>query len=596
MWQRAVVQYCSSSTRFSTARLRRGSVLFVFDKAVVVVVVRRQGSLRVEARSAVLERETHLVQLRLDLVDGLGAEVADVEQVLLGAGDELTHGVDALTLEAVVRADRELQVLDRQREVGGELLVDRRRADVDTLGLDVELAGQPEELDEGLAGRGDGVAGTDRRLGLDVDHQPVEVRALLDTSGLDLVGDLEDRRVDRVDRHPADLVVAALVLHRGDVATAALDDQLHLELALLVERGDLDVGVVHLDAGGRRDVRGGDLTRALLAQVHGDRLVVLGGDDEILEVQDHLGDVLLDPVDRGELVEHAIDPDAGDRGTGDRGQQGTTKRVAERVAEAGLERLDDEPRAELVDGLFRQGRALSDKHWLVPFRAHPLFDGLEHCCRKGYPIRGHAGRQRNHGWGFTGAGPPSRLLLRVVLDDELFLDRDVDLLTDRELVDQDSHAVRQGLHPARHDPLAVGLASHDERSRLEGLLLDVDHVVLADLVRRDVDLLAVDLEVAVHDELAGGAARLGEPGAVHHVVEPALEELQQVVTGLAGSPAGLGVVVVKLLLEHAVGESSLLLLTQLEQVLALLDPAAAVLAGRVGATLVSLVAADEVDT
>src|SRR3954449_2328000 len=144
MWQRAVVQYCSSSTRFSTARLRRGSVLLVFDKAVVVVVVRRQGSLRVEARGAVIERATHLVQLRLDLVDGLGAEVADVEQVLLRAGDQVPHGVDALALEAVVRTDGELQVLDRQRQVGGELLVDRRRADVDALRLDVELTRQAE--------------------------------------------------------------------------------------------------------------------------------------------------------------------------------------------------------------------------------------------------------------------------------------------------------------------------------------------------------------------------------------------------------------------------------------------------------------------
>src|SRR4051795_4868813 len=139
MWQRAVVQYCSSSTRFSTARLRRCSVLFVFDKAVVVVVVRRQGSLRVEARSAVLEREAHLVELGLDLVDRLRTEVADVEQVLLRARDELTHGVDALTLEAVVGPDGQVQVLDREGEVLGQLLVDRRGPDVDALGLDVEL-------------------------------------------------------------------------------------------------------------------------------------------------------------------------------------------------------------------------------------------------------------------------------------------------------------------------------------------------------------------------------------------------------------------------------------------------------------------------
>jgi hypothetical protein len=33
----------------------------------------------------------------------------------------------------------------------------------------------------------------------------------------------------------------------------------------------------------------------LLAQVHDDRLVVLGGDDQALDVEDDLGDVFLDP-------------------------------------------------------------------------------------------------------------------------------------------------------------------------------------------------------------------------------------------------------------------------------------------------------------
>src|SRR3954447_21057721 len=199
-------------------------------------------------------------------------------------------------------------------------------------------------------------------------------------------------------------------------------------------------------------------------------------------------------------------------------------------------------------------------------------------------------------FGVCGGVAPVRLLLRVVLDDQLLLDRDVDLLTDRELVDQDPHPVRQRLHPRRDDPLAVRLPGHDERRGLEGLLLDVDHVVLGDLEGGDVHLLAVDLEVAVYDELAGVATGARESGTVDHVVEPALEELQQVVTGLARTTAGLRVVAVELLLEHAVGEAGLLLLPQLEEVLALLDAAAAVLAGRVGATLVSLVAADEVDT
>src|SRR3954451_17476156 len=163
-------------------------------------------------------------------------------------------------------------------------------------------------------------------------------------------------------------------------------------------------------------------------------------------------------------------------------------------------------------------------------------------------------------------------LLRVVLDDELLLDRHVDLGPDRELVDEHPHPRRKRLEPGGHHALAVGLAGDDEGRHLQRLLTDVDHVVRGDLERRDVDLLAVDEEVTVHDQLAGVPTRPGEPGAVHDVVEAALEQLEQVVTGLAGAAGGLGVVVVELLLEDAVGEASLLLLAKLEEVLALLDP------------------------
>ena len=148
----------------------------------------------------------------------------------------------------------------------------------------------------------------------------------------------------------------------GDVAAAALDGQLDLELALVVERGDVQVGVVHLDAGRRRDVGGGDLARALLAQVHDDGLVVLGADDELLEVQDDVGDVFLDARDGRELVQHAVDADAGDGRARDGRQQGAAQRVAERVAEAGLERLDDEPRPVVGDRLFGEGGTLCDQH------------------------------------------------------------------------------------------------------------------------------------------------------------------------------------------------------------------------------------------
>src|SRR5690242_3998366 len=69
------------------------------------------------------------------------------------------------------------------------------------------------------------------------------------------------------------------------------------------------------------------------------------------------------------------------------------------------------------------------------------------------------------------------LLLGVVLDDELFLDRQLDLRADWEGVHEDAHPTGDGLEPGRDDPLAVGLTSHDERGHVPALLAHVDHVV-----------------------------------------------------------------------------------------------------------------------
>ena len=96
-------------------------------------------------------------------------------------------------------------------------------------------------------------------------------------------------------------------------------------------------------------------------------------------------------------------------------------------------------------------------------------------------------------------------------------------------------------------------------------------------------------------QLHGVVRGLAKPGAVDHVVEAALEQLQQVVAGLAGATRCLDVVVVELPLQHAVGEASLLLLLQLRAVLALLD-ARRGRAGRGGrGDARSRVATDEVD-
>ena len=96
-----------------------GLVLLGLDVALIIIAAERvHGAARVEPGRGVLQRQAHVHELLLDFLDRLGAEVADVEQVLLAAGDKLADSVDALTLEAVVGANGEVQLLDRQGEIG----------------------------------------------------------------------------------------------------------------------------------------------------------------------------------------------------------------------------------------------------------------------------------------------------------------------------------------------------------------------------------------------------------------------------------------------------------------------------------------------
>ena len=161
------------------------------------------------------------------------------------------------------------------------------------------------------------------------------------------------------------MVVERLVAVGRDVAPALLDGDVDGQAALAVERGDVEVGVEDLDVGGRLDVGGGDVGRAADVEAQGDRLVGVDVQHEVLEVQDDVGDVLGDAVDGVELVERVVEAHLRDGRAGDRRQQRAAQGVAERVAEAGLERADGEPLTVAV-GLAERldRRALHDQHVL----------------------------------------------------------------------------------------------------------------------------------------------------------------------------------------------------------------------------------------
>ena len=223
------------------------------------------------------------------------------------------------------------------------------------------------------------------------------------------VGDAADRAEDRVDRDHADRLVRRLVLLGRTVAAAAPDRQVELELGLLVERGDVRVRVEDLDARWEIDVARGDLTRPR----HDERRLDLGrirvhAAHDALEVEDDVGHVLGDALDRRELVRNPLDPDRGHRSAREAGEQHAAQRVPECVAEAAIKRLNHELPAVLFNRFGRDPGDLEVEH-----------QGPNVVLVWG----GKPWRRRLRGQG----GGEGYDLLRVELHDELLLHRRGDL-------------------------------------------------------------------------------------------------------------------------------------------------------------------------
>ena len=109
---------------------------------------------------------------------------------------------------------------------------------------------------------------------------------------------------------------------------------------------DLDVGITD-DVGSR------DLFLTLNVDADDPRLVACHLEAELLEVEDDVRDIVPDARNRGELMEHAIDPDGGNRSTFERRQQHAAQAVAERRAVTALEWLADELAIAVVFTDFR---------------------------------------------------------------------------------------------------------------------------------------------------------------------------------------------------------------------------------------------------
>src|SRR6187397_2572679 len=498
-----------------------------------------------------LQRETVRAERRANLLDRLATEVGDRHELVLGLRREIADRLDANTLEAVVGADAELELLDREVL---HPVHDRRLGDGLGSGLAealdrVEIREDRELTNEDLGRLADRIARFDRAIGRDVEDELVVVRAQTDARGLDLVGDPANGREDRVDRDDADRGLGPAVQLGRDVAAATPDGERDLQLALVRDMRDLELRE-SLDVGGRDDAG------ALLGDVHldlGRRAVQ--ADDEALEVEDAVGDVLAHAGERRELVGDALDLHGGDGCALQRGEQHPAKRVPEGVPEAAIERLDGEHAAMLVGVLVDDLRDLEVHQAGSYCHVSPF---LRWC---------------------------GELLLRVELDDERLLDRSIDLVALGPLEHGAGEPVVVGLQPGRHGSGEIRRVAHELLDR--AALLQRDDVRGTHAVARDVHPATVDLEVPVPHELSRLCAGAGEAEPVDDVVEARLEHPQEVLAGGPETPRRLLVRRAELLLEKPVVAARLLLLAELEQILALLDAPAAVLSGWIAAALYS---------
>src|ERR671931_495424 len=109
------------------------------------------------------QREAMCGEGLLDLLHGLLAEVRDPGELVLGLRDEVSDRLDPDALEAVVRPDAELELLDREvlhpvRERGLRLRLGRRAGLAEALDP-VEIGEDRELADEDLCRLADRLPG-----------------------------------------------------------------------------------------------------------------------------------------------------------------------------------------------------------------------------------------------------------------------------------------------------------------------------------------------------------------------------------------------------------------------------------------------------
>ncbi len=159
------------------------------------------------------EGQSHAIE-DLDDLDKRGAtEILRRQKFLLGLLDQFPHGADVCVLQAVVRADREFELVDRTVEVF--VLGEWRPGDVlvaEILLLLLEVDEDRHVVLDDFRCVTDRILRLDRTIRPNLDGEFVVFGVRTHSRLLDGVVDLADRRVDRIHRNVSDREVFVVVV------------------------------------------------------------------------------------------------------------------------------------------------------------------------------------------------------------------------------------------------------------------------------------------------------------------------------------------------------------------------------------------------
>jgi hypothetical protein len=156
---------------------------------------------------------------------------------------------------------------------------------------------------------------------------------------------------------------------------------------------------------------------------------------------------------------------------------------------------------------------------------------------------------------------------RVKLDDELFVNAWLHLVTRRQTVDGGLKGFGVESEPAGN--VASAILFEIARGKLAGTrrVLNLYLITRQHIVAGDVDLVTVDANVTVIDELTSRGAGLGKAEEINNTIETGLEELEEAFAGDATFAFGVFEDATELALKQTVDITQLLLFVETNRVL-----------------------------